>query len=226
MRQVHGTQLLHDIVTHLGGILHKGFALDNIQHGQGSGTTEVVASEGGAQLSVDGSELGRNEHASHREAVADALGHGDHVGAHAQMLVGEELAGTAVAALYLVADEDGVVSLAKSLQFLQETGLHHADTAHTLYALDDDGAHVVLLYLGTPGFYLVDGQIGDMAVGIDGSNNLGIGGSLNGQRGAAMEGLLGREHTSAAVVERGQFQCVLVGLGTGVDEEQLIVLVA
>ena len=40
-----------------------------------------------------------------------------------------------------------------------------------------------------------------------------------------MEGLLGREHTGAAIVEGGELQGILIGLGTRVDEKQLIILV-
>ena len=65
-----------------------------------------------------------------------------------------------------------------------------------------------------------------MAVGVDGGNNLGVVGHFDGQRGAAVESLLGTEHTGAAVGERRQFQRVLVGLGSAVDEEQLVVVIA
>ena len=40
-----------------------------------------------------------------------------------------------------------------------------------------------------------------------------------------MEGFLTTQHTGVAGLERGQLQCILIRLGTGVDEEQLIVVV-
>ena len=64
-----------------------------------------------------------------------------------------------------------------------------------------------------------------MTVGIDGGYDVGVSRHLHRQRSTAMECLLGREHTGAAVVERRQFQGILVGFGTAVDEEQAVFLV-
>ena len=41
-----------------------------------------------------------------------------------------------------------------------------------------------------------------------------------------MEGFFGREHTCAAIVEAGKLQRVFVGLGSAVDQEELLVGVA
>ena len=41
-----------------------------------------------------------------------------------------------------------------------------------------------------------------------------------------MECLLSREHSGASVGERSQLQRVLIGLGSAIDEEQLVVVVA
>ena len=65
-----------------------------------------------------------------------------------------------------------------------------------------------------------------MAIGIDGRDNLGIVRGLHGERRAPVEGFLCREHAGAPVGERGEFQRILVGLRTGVDEEELVVVVA
>ena len=138
----------------------------------------------------------------------------------------EELAAAAVATLYLVADEDGVVLVAKLTKCLQEVGLHHADAAHALYALHDAGTHIALLYLAFPRPYVVERQIGDVSVSIDWRDDFRVVRCLDGQRGAAVEGFLQGEDAGAAVEERRQLQRVLVGLCAAVDEEKAVVLVA
>ena len=41
-----------------------------------------------------------------------------------------------------------------------------------------------------------------------------------------MEGLFGREHTCAAIVEAGELEGILVGFGATVDQKELIIVVA
>ena len=65
-----------------------------------------------------------------------------------------------------------------------------------------------------------------MSVGIDGGNDFGIRRGLYSQRGTSVKCLLGTQHTGTSVVETGQLERILIGLGSAVDEEQLIVLVA
>ena len=65
-----------------------------------------------------------------------------------------------------------------------------------------------------------------MVVIVDRSNNLGVVGYLDSQRCASVESLMGRQHAGVAVMERSQLQRILVGLGTAVHQEQLVVLIA
>ena len=109
---------------------------------------------------------------------------------------------------------------------MQEFLCDATDAAYTLDALDNDGTHVTFLQLVSPWLEVVHGKIGHMAVGIDGCDDFGVVGHLYGKGCSAVKGLLQREHTGAAVVERGQLQRVLVGFSARVDEEQLIVLIA
>ena len=118
----------------------------------------MVAAEGGAQLTVDGLELGTDEHRRHREAVADALGHGDHVGADAGVLVGEEPSAAAVSALDFVEDEDGARRRALLPQCLHEGRVGHLDATHALDSFNNHGADVALAKLGAHGFRVVQGQ--------------------------------------------------------------------
>ena len=226
MGQAHFAQALQQEVAHARGILHQTLPLHDVEHGKSRRTGQMVAAESGAQLPVDRLELRRDEHAAHGETVADAFGHGDDVGPHAEMLVGEEAAGTAVAALYLVADEHRARLVARLAQALHEFRRGQADAAHALDALDDDGAHIALGQFPAEGLQVVEGQVSDMPVGVDGRDNLGIVRGLHRQRRAPMEGFLKGEHPGAPVVEAGQFQGVLVGLGAGVDEKQTVVLVS
>ena len=66
-----------------------------------------------------------------------------------------------------------------------------------------------------------------MVVVVQGGDNLRVMGYLNGQGRPAMECMLtGENARRRRVAERGELQRVLVGLGTAVDEEQLVVVVA
>jgi len=217
---------LHEVLAHLSSILHEVLALDNIEDGDGACTSQMVAAEGRAELTIDGRELGADEDGAHGEAVADAFRDGDDVGADAEVLMREELAAASVAALYLVANQDSIVLVAKLLQLLEEVGLDQSDAAHALYAFHDAGADVAPLYLSLPGLDVAQREVGNVAVGIDGRNNLRIRRHFYGQRCAAVEGFLEREDARPAVVERREFQCVLVCLSTAVDEEKAVVLVS
>ena len=62
-----------------------------------------------------------------------------------------------------------------------------------------------------------------MSVVVDGCHDARIVGSLHGERGPAVKGFASRQHTLAPRVERGELQGIFVGLGSGVDEKELIV---
>ena len=139
--------------------------------------------------------------------------------------MGEELAAASVAALYLVADEHRSVFAARCLQTLGKLGCGETYAAHTLYALQYDCRHIALCQLSLPWLKVVERQISHVAVGIYGSDDFRIVGGFHCQRRAAMECFLCRKYAFAAGVERSQLHGVLVGLGSAVDQEQLIVVV-
>ena len=112
-------KLSHEVVAHRARVLHKVLVLHHIEHGKGSGTTEMVASEGGAELTVDGLKLRRDEHCTHRETVGYSFCHGDDVGTDTEPLMGEELTTTAITALYLIANKylnDGLYNEVRHLK--------------------------------------------------------------------------------------------------------------
>ena len=224
--QVCASELLNEVFSHCVGVINEVFILHDVENGERPSTGQVVASKGGAKLSVDWLELGRDEHSRHGESIGNALGHGDEVGLHAEPLVGKKLSATPISALYLVADENGVVLGAELTKPLHEVGRGKADAAHSLYALYDNGTDVTLLNLCPPCLQVVERQIGYVVVGIDRGNIFGVGRGLYGKRGAPVEGLLEGENACAPVVERGQLQGVFVGFGPRVDEKQLIVIIS
>ncbi len=65
-----------------------------------------------------------------------------------------------------------------------------------------------------------------MSVIINRGYNLRVVCSLNGERCSAVESFFERQNPCPSVGERGEFQCILVSLGTAVDEEELVVVVA
>ena len=115
--------------------------------------------------------------------------------------MGEELARAAVAALYFVTDKHGAILLAGGLQSLCEFGGSHAYAAHALYALEDTCAHITFGKFVFPCLQVVERQIGDVVVVVDGGDDLRVVGHFHCQRCAAVEGFLCGKHASAAVVE-------------------------
>ena len=95
----------------------------------------MIASKGGAQLSIDGLELRTDQHATHRESVGNTLGHSDDIRLDAQPLMGEKLSAAAVATLNLIADQHGSVLLTSGGQTLCKLWGCHLDATHTLDAL-------------------------------------------------------------------------------------------
>ncbi len=184
-------KLLDEVFAHLMRIVYQVLVLVHVEHGQGGGAAEMVASEGGAQLPVDWFEVGRDEQSAHGIAVGNALGHGDEVGLDAQPLVGKELSAAPVATLYLVSDEYRAVFLAGGGKPLGKLGGGHHASADALDTLQDHGANVTLGQFALPRLKVVHRQEGDMAVGIDGCHDLGVAGDLDSQRCAAVEGMVG-----------------------------------
>lgn len=206
-------------------IVYKMLALNNVEHGKSSCTCQMVTAKCCAELSVFRFEIRRDKYGTHGEAVTYAFGYGDDVGTYAEPLMREELARTAVAALYLVAYQHGTILAAGCLKSLGKLLCGELYAAHTLYALYDAGANVALGEFGLPCSEVVYGQVGYVVVGVYGCYNLRIVGGFYGKRGASVERLLGRKHARASRFKRSQLQRVLVSLGSAVDQEQLIVVV-
>ena len=137
-------QLLNQVCTYGIGVIHEILFLEYIKYGEGSCTSQMIASKGRSQLPVDGLEFRGNQHGSHGETVGDALGHGDDVWTDTEPLVGEELATSSVATLYLVTDKDRAILLTGSSQTLCKLLRGEFDTAHTLDAFQDDGTDIAL----------------------------------------------------------------------------------
>ena len=209
---LHLLEFANKILAHLMRILYEMLVLHDVEHGESSCASQMVAAERSAEHAIDWFELGRDNHGTHWETIADTLGAGDDVGTNAEPLVGEELATTSVAALYLIADEHRAILLAGCLQTLGKLLIDHTYAANTLYALDDASGNVALGKLALPCLKVVEGQIGHVAAIVDGRNNLGIVGHLNRQRRTTVERFLCRQHTCATGMERSELQSVLVSL--------------
>ena len=214
------TERLQQEVSDAGSIGSQLFSLHHVQHGECGGAAEVIASESRAEHAVGGFKLRRDEDGTHREAVGDSFGTGDEVGRDAKVLVGEEASRATVAALNLVADEHGAGFVAEFPKSLHEFRSGEADAADALDALHDDGSDVALAKFGFKGGKVVQREEGDVTVGVDGCHDFGVVGGFNRQRGASVECFRGSEHTTSSRVERCQFQRVLIGFCTGVDEEE------
>ena len=71
--------------------------------------------------------------------------------------------------------------MAELLKTLGKLLTHELDAAHALDALDDAGADIALGQFLPPDLQIVEGQIGGVAVGVDGGDDLRVVGHLYGQ---------------------------------------------
>ena len=109
-------QLGDEIFTNLMRILYQVLLLEDIENGESGSTCQVVATKGSTQLTIYRSKLWRNQYTTHRETITDTLGYGDEIRLDAQPLVSEELTASAITALDFIANQEGAVFLAGSLQ--------------------------------------------------------------------------------------------------------------
>ena len=81
-------------------------------------------------------------HRSDRHPVGDALGHRDHVGAHAGMLETEPGTGAAHAGLHLVEDQQQTALVADLPDATEIVVVGRVDATFALHRLEDDTAHL------------------------------------------------------------------------------------
>src|SRR5690606_29117653 len=214
--------------------------LEHLQHGQGRGAGNRAAGIGAAQAAgSDGvHDLGLAAHAGDREAAADRLGEGGEVRDDAQLLGGEEGAGTAGTGLYFVGDQHDAVLVAQGAQALHEGRGVDVEAAFTLHRLDDDRGDVAGL-----GVVLEDAlDAGDGVVFADAVQRArsqgtedaarhqahagGVGHDLAGQaqghHGAAVVGAGEGDHAGTAGGGTGDLHGVLDGFGAGGDQQGLL----
>ena len=131
-----------EIIACCEGIVHEVLLLHYLQHGNGRSHCRIVASESGSQHSLHRLELRGNQDAAAREAVCDALAHGDDVGPDSVPLVGEEFSGPSVTALHLVENQHCAVFPADIAELEHEALVRDIDASAALYSLDDHGCNI------------------------------------------------------------------------------------
>ena len=147
----------------------------------------MVSTESRTQLAVHWSEFGRNQHRSHGETVADAFGHRNQVRLHPQMLVGEELARTAVATLDFIANQHRIRFVTCLPHALHELGSGQPDTSDPLNTLHNHGTHIAFGQLHLKSVQIIQRQVSHVPVGVDGSYDFRIVRCLHGQRRTPVE---------------------------------------
>ena len=206
-------------------ILYQVLLLKYIENSKSCCTCQVVATEGSTQLTIYRSKLRRNQHATHRETIADTLGYGDEIWLDAQPLVSKELTASAITALDFIANQDGAVFLAGCLQALSKLRSYHVATTYALDRLNDTSADIALGKFLLPSLQIIDRKIGYVTIVIDRSDDLRIICYLYGKGSSSVESLLYRKHAGSSVGEGSQLQGILVCFGTRVDEEELIIFI-
>ena len=183
-------QLGDEIFTNLMRILYQVLLLENIENGESCCTCQVVATESSPQLTIYRSKLWRNQHATHRETIADTLGYGDEIWLDAQPLVSEELTASAITALDFIANQESAVFLAGCLQSLSKLRSYHVATTYALNSFDDTSTYIALGEFLLPCLQIIDRKIGYVTIIIDRSDDLRIVCYLYGKGCSAVESLL------------------------------------
>ena len=214
------------MVSHPGCVLYQVLALHYVQHSDGCSASQVVSAECGTQLAVYRLELRADEYTAHRIAVGNTLCHSDDVRFDTIILMREELSAASVTRLNFVEDEYGTGLVAFLSQSIGKLLCESLDSANALDALHYHGADVTLGQFRLQSFAVVQRKESHMTVIVYRSHNLRIVCHLHGQRCTSVERFRKRNHAGATVVERSQLQSVLVRLGTGVYEEELIIVVS
>ena len=161
----------------------------------------MVATKGSTQLTIYRCKFRRNQHAPHRETIADTLGYGDEIWLDAQPLVSKELTASTVTALDFIANQEGAVFLAGCLQTLSKLRSYHVAATYALNRLDDTSADIALGKFLLPSLQIVDRKIGYVTIIIDRSDDLWIICYLYGKGCSAVESLLYRKHAGSSVGE-------------------------
>jgi hypothetical protein len=212
-------KLLKQIGADLRGIVHQMLLLHDVEHCNCTGASQMVAAERCAQHAIDRLEHRTDQHGAHREAIGDAFGHRDQIGTDAGMLMGKELAASAVSALYLIENQDSLVTRTEIAQLAHEVVGRELYAANTLNAFDDDARYIALLQLVLDSLRIVQRKVGDIEILIDGSDDLGIIGDSDRSGSTSVERVLESDDMFLAVVERGQLECIFIGFGSGVDQK-------
>lgn len=150
-----GGKFFLQVVAHFFGIVDQRFRFDDIQHGNGRGTCQVISAEGGSQHPFSGLEFRRNDYSADGKSVSHAFGRGYDVGFDIGKLMGKEFARSAVSRLHFIQDEHYVVFLAYELQLLKKIGVGSKYAGHSLYAFDNDGSHIAFVDLFDNGIDIV-----------------------------------------------------------------------
>ena len=219
------------------GILHEVLVLDHLQGGDGDLGGNGVATEGGTMLTRFDiqHDIIVGQHGAHgHHATAEGLAEDKDVGTHILVVAGQHLTRTGDTALHLVGHEQHIVFLADIIAFLQVAIVRHIDAGLTLDGFEQEARHLLAVFseafLQRVGIVVGNAQeagghgtivgvaLGVVAHGDDGD-------------GAAVEVTLAADdfhlvvgdaffhHTPTA----GQLQTCLVGLGTGVHGQHLVI---
>ena len=140
--------------------------------------------------------------------------------------MGKELTAPAITRLDLIHNHNGLVFRTERTQLLHEAVGRYLNTTNALNTFDDNRRDIPLLQLSLKSIRIVQRQIGHRQILVDRCNDLRIIRHTHGSRRTAMEGMTQGQHPLFAIVERCQLQGILVGLCTGVDQKERILVIA
>ena len=215
-------------------------AAELLGHGERGAAGQGIAAEGAGVL-TGLEQIGRGLHAegADRHATPEALGQGDGIGLHPELLIAPQAAGAADAHLHLIEDQQDVVLIAELAHAAEEGRIAGVHAALALQGLQQHRRHPRPLGLAVAQQHLEGGRVvvGEVAEALHHRLKalvvLRLAGGGDGRQGAAVEAGLGREDQWAALgaaidaahhvaVLAGQLDRRLIGLGAGIAEEDLV----
>ena len=186
----------------------------------------MIASERSTQHTIYGSEHGTDKQSAYGKSVSHTFGHCNNIGTNTGILMGEELSATTVARLYLIDNKHRTRFGTNVPQSAQELVIGQLYTTYPLYALDHDSTHIAGRQLATHSIYIVQCEIHNIERMIYRCYDFGVIGYVYSSRRTAMKRVRKRNDFFLPCMERCQFQRIFIGLGTGIDQEETVIVIS
>ena len=201
-------------------IMHKVFLLHDVNDGQRGCHGQIVSAECRPEHAFGRLKIRRNQHASYRKAVPHAFCYGYEIRDNSGPLVREESACTAITALNLVQDKTSAIFSGQCPKVLKKNVRRDIDAADSLDAFDYHACDISFREFYLNCSRIIQVHESDIMMSIERRDVFRVVSHGDRPGSASVETVAECDDAVLAGMERCQFECIFIGLGTGVYEEQ------